>query len=189
MTSDSLVTSADTDSLVTSVTNQGPEATAPVFVSWTEIEDIVSVVSAEYSVPRSYLVKTVDIENYTSPDGVFVDTEGKFIGLGQFNEATWNAVMDDPYGEASNPRKGIEAIAKLYLANKASFEVNFRSAEYTDEIAYLYHNQGAPSAASFLHSGTLKYPDQSRSAGEVFKVARRQYVNNRNQNRDVTSFV
>lgn len=155
----------------------------PEIISWDQINTLVVQASRKHNVPKLYLQRALMIENVTSPRGILVDNLGKHRGLGQFDRATWKSVTRQPWSKVADPASGVDALAKLYNLNRKSFEVQFQSDNYTLETAYLYHNQGASSAARFLKSGSLVYPEQSPDAVETMQLARKQYVNNGNKRR------
>jgi hypothetical protein len=123
------------------------------------------------------------VENVTSVRGILIDSIGRHRGLGQFDSATWKSVTKLPWSKVTDPTAGVTAIAQLYKANAKSFASQFSEGVYTVETAYLYHNQGASSAAKFLTSGRFVYPKQSSDALETMQLARKQYVNSGNKNR------
>lgn len=148
------------------------------FLSFTQIDQLASRVAQEEQIPASYLLSTFKIENKQVTGGIEVEYEGTFRGIGQFNAKTWNSVMDVPFSEVTNHTQSAIATARLYKANKVSFLNAFPSGKYTDEIAYLYHNQGASSATRYLRYGLLRYPKQSRHALNTFALARGQHHGN-----------
>jgi len=147
----------------------------PVSLDREAVEGLCRNVSRRTNVPVSYLVKTVYLENASTNGVITVEYFGKYRGIGQFDKRTWESVMDASY-DTTDPEVGLIAVAKLYLANERSFRAKFGKARYTDGIAYLYHNQGASAAASFIRTGDLRYPKQSNKALEVFKYARNAHV-------------
>lgn len=141
-------------------------------VSKADLSRIAENVSARYNVPLSYLMNTVDIENIPVADGYLIETAGKYRGLGQFDRVTWNAVTSEPFNRAGDVASDLRAIAQLYLANKQTFRNEFGPREFTDRIAYLYHNQGAGAAAQYLRTGKLRFSKQSDVALAVFRDAK-----------------
>jgi hypothetical protein len=68
------------------------------------------------------------------------------------------------------------AAALLYEENKRVFEAQFPHANYTDEIAYLYHQQGSTSARTFLETGVLLYPKQSKKSLDLFSQVKMDFT-------------
>jgi hypothetical protein len=155
----------------------------PEIISWDQVNSLVVQASRKHNVPKLYLQRALMIENVTSPRGILIDNLGKHRGLGQFDEPTWKSVTKLPWSKVSDPASGVNALAQLYNMNRKNFNMQFKSDNYTLETAYLYHNQGASSAAKFLKSGSLVHPAQSAEALETMRLARKQYVNNGNQRR------
>jgi hypothetical protein len=116
---------------------------------------------------ESFLHRVVELENHSLDDGYIIDMEPPYVGLGQFDKATWRAVTDVPFSSASNMSQSLEALVSLYVENKRSFDLEFDGI-FTEEIAYLYHNQGASASAEYLKTGQLRYPKQSDNALALF---------------------
>lgn len=148
------------------------------FLSTTQLRQLAQSASESTGVPESYLYETFLHENVPANGGVNVEFQGTFRGLGQFNERTWRSVMTAPWVQVSNHSLSALATARLYLDNKKSFLRRFKDGVFTDEIAYLYHNQGASAAAKFLETGKVKYPKQSGKALRTFAIARGQHYDN-----------
>lgn len=147
----------------------------PDVVNEMEMDQLVDEYAQKFDVPRSYLASLVILENTMKDGNYIVEHEGTHRGLGQFDRPTWKAVMNEPFFNSVLPSKSMEAISRLYAKNKDSYLAKFPDGEYTDEIAYLYHNQGAPAAAVFLETGNLVYPMQSKKAITLFAVARNKH--------------
>jgi len=154
-----------------------------LFVPNDVVNRAVASAASLTGVPVSYLRQTVVNENFPAAGGFETTQTGNFRGLGQFNAATWNGIRKQivslpPYEVGSkDPMSSVLAIAYLYLDNKRQFAATFPRGKYGDEIAYLYHNQGGPAAASFLRTGKLVYPKQSAKALATFTLARTQHGN------------
>jgi hypothetical protein len=116
-----------------------------------------------------YLQLMVKHENRVSSKGVFVEYEGPFKGIAQFNRRTWVSLGGPEWEQVIDPVVSLKQAVKLYLSNKGVFSSHFGDAEYTKEIAYLYHNQGGSAASEYLRTGNLVYPKQSAKAVELFK--------------------
>lgn len=151
------------------------------FLSYAQIDQLAADVGAREGVPSSYLRETFLIENKQVAGGIEVEYAGTFRGLGQFNRRTWNSVMDVPFSEVTDHNQSATATARLYNANKVSFLNVFPGGEYTNAIAYLYHNQGAGAASSYLKTGKIRWPKQSKHALNTFALARGQHHGNSNR--------
>lgn len=149
----------------------------PQVLSLDGVSTMAENVAKGYRVPVSYLLKTIFLENKVvlRDDTIFVEYEGKYKGLGQFDEETWTSVMGTDFSDVKSSEQSLIAIAKLYVANKQSFMIQHGKKPFTDSIAYLYHNQGAGSASRFLRGQSLVYPKQSSRALAVFDTARKDY--------------
>lgn len=150
----------------------------PRLIPYDRITKMVSDVAMIMRVPASYLDLVVKLENKNTRKGVFVEYEGTFKGIGQFNEATWNRVSEKDYDKyVTNDFESLKAVASLYIANRLTYFRQFPSGAYTDEVAYLYHNQGAGGAASYIRSGVVKpvLARQSQKAIEIAKIAHDQH--------------
>lgn len=149
-------------------------------VTHDEVTRMIRAVSAELDVPESYLQLMVSLENHRTPDGYAIEYDGPFRGIAQFNRATWESIrrlypsLNLPEFEVgvTDELQSLLAAGALYHDNKRSFERTFGTESYfTDEIAYVYHQQGASAAAEFLRSGRLVYPNQSESSKLVARRA------------------
>lgn len=147
-----------------------------------EINGAVARISSEIGVPASYYKFLMPIENFVVAGGIETTVSGSFRGLGQFNRQTWDGLRRlgrnlPQYEEGTSQlNASLYAIGFLYLENKKAYESTFKGRVFTNEIAYLYHNQGAPAAGQYLTSGKLVYPKQSNSAVAVVAAARNQHV-------------
>jgi hypothetical protein len=115
----------------------------------------------------SFLSLLIDMENTVYQGVVYVKSSASFKGIAQFNEKTWSALTSLPFSLAEDPKTALRAAVKLYKANR-SFHTNHSTLPFTDDIAYLYHNQGASSALDYLKHGRLVYPKQSVAAVDLF---------------------
>ena len=163
----------------------GLKVPLPKFVARSDARQIVARVSRDTSVPEEYLLLALEHENPSNAMGYFVEYEGKFRGLGQFDRATWNAVMSHSFDRVTDDYLSILAIANLYLANKRTYRNQFGTVQgYSKHVGYLYHNQGAGAAEHFLRTGKVRYPKQSGAALRTFSLARGQF-NENNQSRAI----
>lgn len=114
------------------------------------------------------------LENAHDGTFIYVDYEGTYRGLFQFSEKTWNSVMEHGSwkGGRASASLQLQAMGKLLTANRQYHLMKNGIGAYSPEIAYLYHNQGASSAYSFLKTGHLRYPKQSLAALDIFDIAR-----------------
>lgn len=139
---------------------------APVAV---EIVDLY--IDRIYVMHAKYLALLLPLENHIlslkAKDHYVIDILGTHQGLGQFDQPTWESISKLPFSSSREVEASIDSIVALYLANRKSFRLHFKGI-FTDEIAYLYHNQGAPSAYMFLVNNELVYPKQSKEALELF---------------------
>jgi hypothetical protein len=120
------------------------------------------------------------IENYTSyhegDTWYRIDLTPPFRGLGQFAKGTWDGLrrlgmLKPTYDMSGSPHADVQAIVALYRDSRSAFKRKFKDKVFTKEVAYAYHNQGAPAAASFLRSGTIAEPDQSDQALGTLRTA------------------
>lgn len=145
----------------------------PDLYTWNEINVIVSEVTRDRDVPPSYLLKMIELENRTTTSSILVEYEGSFKGIAQFNEETWALVTRVPYSFVNDVSLSLIAASSLYQHNRVDFNRTFPDQDFTDDIAYLYHNQGTPSANKFLKFGDITHPHQSEAALAVLAEARK----------------
>jgi hypothetical protein len=152
--------------------------TMPKDLTWGQVQYLVDKASAQTGVPVSYLMKLVKLENKATPTGIQIEYEGKFKGIGQFDKATWNRVSKLDYSKVVNDEDSLLAVCQLYIANRATFAKKYPGKPFTDEVAYLYHNQGAGNAYEFLSTGDAKpvLLSQSKAAVAVAYTARDQVM-------------
>ncbi|ABI20408.1 P5a [Pseudomonas phage phi6] len=147
-----------------------------------EVDSAVPRISQKIGVPASYYQFLIPIENFVVAGGFETTVSGSFRGLGQFNRQTWDGLRrlgrNLPAFEEGSAQlnASLYAIGFLYLENKRAYEASFKGRVFTHEIAYLYHNQGAPAAEQYLTSGRLVYPKQSEAAVAAVAAARNQHV-------------
>lgn len=111
----------------------------------------------------SYLMFVYDLER-----GMH-DNEGSIIGPYQFSKIAWSEAGEGDWAtNALDPVMSAKAALKFRDINYERFKRLFPGRPYTKAIAYLYHNQGPSAAASFLSTGVLKFPKQSKAALQVF---------------------
>lgn len=172
-----------TELMMKALPESTPVTSGRVFVSNEAVNSAVASAVSITSAPVSYLRAVIERENFRVSGGYETTLSGNFRGLGQFNAATWNGIRSQTVSLPSyelgvkDPVASVLATAYLYMDNKRQFDNAFPRKRFTDEIAYLYHNQGGPAAASFLRTGTLVYPKQSAKALATFQLARTQHGN------------
>lgn len=126
-------------------------------------------------------MQTFKLENYPKHveghAGYIIEREGTYRGLGQFSSVTWNSLrkqgLKPSYSSVGTPEH--DAMATLLLLRDSTrYHRNTFGMELNDfSVAYLYHNQGAPSAANYLRTGILTSPKQSSDARQLFKEINR----------------
>lgn len=173
------------------VTQFGGLVNVPVnemIVSTATLFEYADEVGRFIGVPTSFLLSCVSYENYYYRDHFLIEVEGKFKGLGQFDRTTWESVSSANFEEAISPVTSLDAIARLYLANRIVFEnQRIPGFEYTVDVAYLYHNQGASAAAEFLRGKEqVRYPLQSEGALAVFTRIKGQQKNEVSEDRSIS---
>lgn len=143
----------------------------PLLVSDQDMKAAVEVAAKANSVDPSLIWEVVKQENPHITGYYMVEFSGTFRGVGQFNKTTWASVTDAPWSDVNKTAVSLDAVAKLAKANKQYYDSYF-TGPFTPEVAYLYHNQGAPAATEFLQTGRLRYPDQSSKALALFDTLR-----------------
>lgn len=153
------------------------------FIKDEDLTLLIASASKATGCPVSYLRTSVALENIRDDRGGYRTTlTGTFRGLGQFNQVTWNGVskLGDignwPTSAEPNHTGSVKAMCLLYLDNKRAFLAQFPKGRYTDEVAYLYHNQGSYGATSYLRTGILLAPEQSSQALRTLRIARASYA-------------
>lgn len=144
-------------------------------ISVDELENIVDN-ATDSATERSMLKMIFNHESYMFKRGgenfYSIEREGTFRGLGQFSEATWNLLfphgLAEPYSMVGTPTVDVKATLLLLRDSAYFHKRNFGEKLVDGNIAYLYHNQGAPGAASFLRTGVLVEPGQSQKALDTF---------------------
>lgn len=97
------------------------------------------------------------------------DDVGGIIGPFQFSEIAWRDVgFSNWRSEAMDLSISARAAVAFFLLNRTRHNRAFPDVFYSNEIAYLYHNQGPSAAGIFLRTGVLKYPGQSIAAKKLF---------------------
>lgn len=138
-----------------------------LMVPWSTVESILSSKSKKES---DYIRFLLSIEKQGMMDSkwIYNDGFGTYRGLCQFDTPTWRAVSDIPYElGVTDPKSAIDAALKLYYKNELYFTLNIGGL-YTNDVAYLFHNQGAAGARHYLTTGSLRWPKQSLAALETF---------------------
>jgi hypothetical protein len=144
-----------------------------------EINKLVKKVSKTKKVSQRYLSMTLELENWKTKtkDAYFNIRDGKYIGLGQFHDSAWAESSNTPYPQgALEPEEAISAIAQYYLNNKKRFLTRYPGQVFSDQIGYVYHNQGPSGAERVIEDG---YVDkrQSKDAQLVMAYAHQQATN------------
>lgn len=161
-----------------------PVPVDPAFISDQALSPLVQRAASVTGSTISYLELSLRIENFrdSGRGGFRTVLTGSHRGLGQFDEVTWNSISRvgdvGVYPSVADPNHAgsVLAMGYLYLENKRVFLAAFPDGKFTDEVAYLYHNQGSTQATNFLRSGKLSYPSQSREAIRVMQIARASYA-------------
>lgn len=140
----------------------------PKSLTWSELRSAMNELGITPS-DANIVEFIVRFETHNDEKVIIVPPLGKYSGIGQFDAKTWHAVSDYPYDSSVQTLPAIDAILSLVNSNRRYHERKFPGIGYTKEIAYLYHNQGAPSAATFLSSGKLVHAGQSDDALRLFR--------------------
>lgn len=144
-------------------------------ISVDKLDDLLDS-STESKTERFMLKMIFDHENYSfyreGKKFYSIEREGTYRGLGQFSESTWKLLfshgLSEPYTTVGTPSIDVKATLLLLRDSAYFHKRNFGEKLVDGNIAYLYHNQGAPGAAHFLRTGTLLEPGQSEKALETF---------------------
>lgn len=97
------------------------------------------------------------------------DSVGGIIGPFQFSEIAWTDVgLTNWRNDALDLTISTRAALLYFFLNRRRHLRKFPDIFYSNEIAYLYHNQGPSGAAFFLKNGRLKFPGQSIAAKKLF---------------------
>lgn len=151
----------------------------PKKVPWTKLKPLIESVSARYNIPQEYFDKVLRIENRSVDElTLLVEYEGTHRGIGQFDKQTWSGAFRSAGKDVPDYETGViddatsmEAIALLYLDNKRAYDALARaistSTPFTLNVAYLYHNQGAPRSKAILTAGRSIIGNQSGVARTV----------------------
>lgn len=148
------------------------------YVTWDEIRYVMSIMTREMYVNVSFLNVMIKTENYHDTMGVLIKNEGYARGIAQFTEATWSKVTGSDWNESRDVGASLRAAMRLYMANRSVHANSFPGVVFSDAVAYLYHNQGAPGASKFLRSGKFVYPKQSDDALALMRSTRLSYESN-----------
>lgn len=166
----------------------------PAVMKISEVQEIVRR-STFTSVPKSYLNLLVAVEPVVIGDLVILDRSGKYVGVTQFDRRSYEEVRQsgvsnsrgieveqllppfDDFVKASPEvmvEASLSAAAAYYLVNERRLKASLKGkfVKYTDDVAYLAHNQGATGAAKYLMTGVLPAPKQSAKALRIFERAR-----------------
>lgn len=141
---------------------------AKPFVSWEEIKQAISETDAT-TAEGDMLSQFFRFENKHSSKGINVEMKIPFVGLGQFDRATWKSVSNKPYEYAADTVSSIEATLALLRANRRSYTRQFgRTEGFTPYVAYLYHQQGASRAKRILQRTASVRGNQSKESLAAF---------------------
>lgn len=150
----------------------------------TELAPVIKEFSATYKVPESYLWFCFDTETRHDESAYYPVFDQTYKGLGQFGADTW-AGLNRVYKEFKTPyatgvrdtRATVEATCLLYLDSKYAYRKLAKrkgySSEFTNAIAYLYHNQGSGQSAEILGDNSGIVGSQSRVAVGIVAQAKR----------------
>jgi hypothetical protein len=153
------------------------------FISRSAVEKVMAGMNLS-DWDKHYVMLTLEHENYQATidgeEGFKIDFKPPFVGLGQFKRRTWDSLvrlglLDYPYSAAGNPAADISAILALAKDSEYAFKRAFPNKEFTHEIAYGYHNQGAPAFEAFLKGANLAKPGQSDAALAMFARVRENF--------------
>lgn len=104
------------------------------------------------------------------------DVIGKHRGPFQFDKVTWDALDTGSIKYSWSSNVNSRDISTLFfnrlISSNKGIHIAWSTAPFTNEIAYLYHNQGASAAREYLETGKLVFPKQSRDALNTFAQAR-----------------
>lgn len=168
------------DDLVSAVTGRFPlPSNGRVFVPEQQIEAAIRDTVLRYSdVPSTYLRLVVRLENYPALGGVETTFGGKYQGLGQFGQAAWDDVRDNEDPTLGSYEKGVRDVNLSIRAIAGYHRLNRRRVRnaapklyargYSDELAYLAHNQGAGGAARLFAGGGIE-GEQSAEARRLIQ--------------------
>lgn len=138
-----------------------------ILVSWSEIEHTLQLYPEHHASFVRFLI-SIEKEGLYDARWVYNDGVGKYRGIAQFDKSTWDSVSHLPYSTSVVvASSSIAASVALYEANLDYFSRHIGGA-FTNEIAYLFHNQGASASRQFLTNGNLRWPEQSAKAKAVF---------------------
>jgi hypothetical protein len=135
-------------------------------------------------VPHSFLELMLAHENYVHTNGYDAGMSGNYRGLAQIGKETWDsikrankAIVLKWWEEGvTDATQSMIAAGLLYRANKTDFLRHYPARKFSDEIAYLFHQQGSSSALKFLDKGVLLYPYQSAKSLTLFEDLRRSFT-------------
>jgi hypothetical protein len=157
---------------------------APPFVYKDELTTLVNAEVEKRKLDNRFASFILRMFEYESPsanhDGkaVFInELEGTYRGLGQFSRYSWNLlkkaypeILAAPYSAVGVPVENVRAMI-AYLTDSRKVHRNRYNEDILDDfaIAYLYHQQGASAARTYLVTGELEHPKQSGASKELFK--------------------
>ena len=104
-------------------------------------------------------------------EGGVGDNSGAIRGPYQFSRIAWKEVGEGDWEtNAIDLMHSARACVRYYLLNERRFNRIYPGREYTNAIAYLYHNQGPSGAAYYLENRELRFKGQSIAARALFKT-------------------
>lgn len=152
------------------------------YVRHTELEPFIKTASNSFGIPVSYFDMLLDLENKVivsqGAKRYEVDNTGSFQGLGQFSLPTWRRVKkrfpEFPLGDRTDSEDSIMAIGWLARSHKALLRGVSSTTYPSNEMLYLFHNQGWPDGLAYLR-GQPPVGSQSKDALKVLQQARNQF--------------
>lgn len=110
----------------------------------------------------------------------------KYKGIGQFSSYSWNLILSaypemlegKGYEFVGDPRASVLATLAYIVDSRKVHKARYGEDILNDnKLIYLYHQQGAPGAKSYLETGKLSAPVQSAASVALFKqIDRSNYV-------------
>jgi len=124
----------------------------------------------EYANPVSPAEMLIYLKLAYSLEQGIGDITGGIVGPFQFSKIAWSEAGEGDWAtEATSNRPSTRAAVKFYYLNRTRHENRSRTV-FSNEIAYLYHNQGPTGAAYYLDNRIVKFGGQSLAANELFST-------------------